>query len=151
MTTKRKTPIQISIFVLLAAFVLFADDASAQKRKKPRIKHITATVTVSASKPTPAQRRQEAFETAWATINEFYYDKTFGGLDWNKVRAEFLPRVAAAKTDAAFHKLLEEMLARFEEGVALVRRCNAFLKQAQARVEQYVEHKDGHWVLRELD
>jgi exodeoxyribonuclease VII small subunit len=46
---------------------------------------------------------------------------------------------------------LEELLQRFEEGVGLVRHCNEFLKQAQLRVEQYVEQKDGHWVLRSLD
>lgn len=46
---------------------------------------------------------------------------------------------------------LEEMLARFEEGVALVRHCNSYLKQAQTRVEQYVEQKDGHWVLKDLE
>lgn len=45
---------------------------------------------------------------------------------------------------------LETMLERFEEGVGLIRHCNAFLRQAQLRVEQFVEYKDGQWVLREL-
>jgi exodeoxyribonuclease VII small subunit len=44
---------------------------------------------------------------------------------------------------------LEDLLARFEEGVKLVRHCQAFLKQAQLRVEQYVEQKDGQWVLKD--
>ena len=46
---------------------------------------------------------------------------------------------------------LEDLLARFEEGVGLVRQCQAFLKQAQLRVEQYVEHRDGQWVLKDLE
>jgi exodeoxyribonuclease VII small subunit len=46
---------------------------------------------------------------------------------------------------------LEQLLARFEEGVGLVRHCRAFLKQAQLRVEQYVEQRDGHWVLKDLE
>lgn len=46
---------------------------------------------------------------------------------------------------------LEELLDKFEEGVKLVRHCQEFLKQAQLRVEQYVEQKDGHWVLKELE
>ena len=46
---------------------------------------------------------------------------------------------------------LEQMLARFEEGVKLVRYCNEFLGQAQLRVERFVEQKDGHWVLKELE
>ncbi|MCH7472644.1 exodeoxyribonuclease VII small subunit [bacterium] len=45
---------------------------------------------------------------------------------------------------------LEELLARFEEGVGLVKHCSAFLKQAQLRIEQYVEQKDGQWVLKEM-
>jgi exodeoxyribonuclease VII small subunit len=46
---------------------------------------------------------------------------------------------------------LEELLSRFEEGVGLVRSCRSFLKQAQIRVEQYVEQRDGHWVLKDLE
>jgi exodeoxyribonuclease VII small subunit len=46
---------------------------------------------------------------------------------------------------------LEQMLDRFEEGVKLVRHCNDFLAQAQLRVERFVEQKDGHWVLKELE
>ena len=46
---------------------------------------------------------------------------------------------------------LEELLTRFEEGVRLVKHCRGFLKQAQLRVEQYIEQRDGHWVLKELE
>jgi len=46
---------------------------------------------------------------------------------------------------------LEELLARFEEGVGLVRVCQEFLKRAQERVEQFVELRDGQWVLKELE
>ena len=46
---------------------------------------------------------------------------------------------------------LESMLDKFEEGVKLVRNCQAFLKKAQLRVEQYVEQRDGRWVLKDLD
>lgn len=46
---------------------------------------------------------------------------------------------------------LEDLLQRFEEGVQLVRTCRRFLKQAQARIEQFVEVKDGQWVLKEMD
>ena len=46
---------------------------------------------------------------------------------------------------------LEELLGRFEEGVGLVRNCRSFLEQAQLRVAQYVENKDGQWVLKDPD
>jgi exodeoxyribonuclease VII small subunit len=45
---------------------------------------------------------------------------------------------------------LETMLQRFEEGVGLVRYCNSFLKQAQLKVEEFVDFKDGQWVLKDL-
>jgi len=44
---------------------------------------------------------------------------------------------------------LEALLAKFEEGVGLVKNCQAFLRQAQLRVEQFVEVKDGAWVLKD--
>ena len=46
---------------------------------------------------------------------------------------------------------LEDLLARFEEGVELVKSCRGFLKQAQTRIERFVEIKDGQWVLKELE
>jgi exodeoxyribonuclease VII small subunit len=46
---------------------------------------------------------------------------------------------------------LEDLLKRFEEGVELVKHCRGFLKQAQLRVEQYIEQREGHWVLKELE
>ena len=104
--------LHLAIFVL---FLAFPGDSFAQK-KKPRVKPITATVTVRASQQTAAQkateRRQTAFYMAWSTLNEAYFDKTFGGLDWNKIRTEFAPRVSRTKTDAEFHRLLVEMIGR---------------------------------------
>ena len=44
---------------------------------------------------------------------------------------------------------LEALLSKFEEGVGLVKNCQAFLRQAQLRVEQFVEVKDGAWVLKD--
>ena len=111
MISRQSALISTRVILLVAALTLSSSVAEAQKRR-PRIKPIIANVTVSASNPTPAQRRMEAFYTAWSTINDQYFDKTFGGIDWNKARNEFGPRVAAAKSDAAFHRLLEEMLSR---------------------------------------
>lgn len=96
---------------LLVCLVALAPDLAAQK-KKPRVKPVTATVTVSASKPTPGQRRQEAFYTAWATLNQEYFDKTFSGLNWDVIRKEYQPRVNAARSDAEFHRILDEMIGR---------------------------------------
>lgn len=108
------------VSLLFVATAILPFGASAQRVKRPVrpvirpiIRPITAQVTVSASNlPPEKQRRLEAFSVAWNTIDDNYYDKTFGGLDWNKVRTEFEPRVVAAKTDAEFHVLLTEMIGR---------------------------------------
>ncbi|MBA2501859.1 MAG: PDZ domain-containing protein [Pyrinomonadaceae bacterium] len=61
-------------------------------------------------KPDAAQLRRESFEIVWRTINESHFDPTFGGVDWNKVRADYAPRVAAVKTDNEFYALLRRMI-----------------------------------------
>jgi len=46
---------------------------------------------------------------------------------------------------------LEDLLKRFEEGIALVKNCRSFLKRAQGKVEEFVEEKNGQWVLKDID
>jgi carboxyl-terminal processing protease len=59
-----------------------------------------------------AARRQESFEIVWQTVKDYHFDPTYGGVDWDKVRAEFAPRVAATRTDRELHYLLQQMLNR---------------------------------------
>ena len=54
--------------------------------------------------------RQESFDIVWRTVKEKHYDPTFGGVDWDKVREKYAPRVAAAKSDLEFYGLLQQML-----------------------------------------
>ncbi len=55
-----------------------------------------------------------SFEQAWTTINESFYDPTFGGLNWVAVRDELRPRVASAATAEAARAVIVEMLARLK-------------------------------------
>ena len=48
-----------------------------------------------------------AFEKVWNTVNEKHYDPEFGGVDWNKVRENYLPKVKAVESDD------EENVSRF--------------------------------------
>ncbi|HUT19558.1 MAG TPA: PDZ domain-containing protein, partial [Anaerolineae bacterium] len=52
----------------------------------------------------------ECFETVWGTVNEEYYDSTFGGLDWQEVHDRYQPQIAAAEDDGTFYDLLNQML-----------------------------------------
>jgi carboxyl-terminal processing protease len=108
--------------VLLAAALPAATVVTAQKHRpvqKQKVPVITATVNVKAKAPTTAEaekaRRVNAFETAWNVIESQYFDRTFGGLDWHAVRAEYLPRVQAATTDAQVHDMIIEMMNRLNK------------------------------------
>jgi carboxyl-terminal processing protease len=70
--------------------------------------------------PTPAeisdaQKRQESFEIVWRTVNERFYDPTFGGVDWKKVRERYAPLVAAAQSDQEVHRLLQQMISELHQ------------------------------------
>lgn len=137
-------------FVRTAFLLLVAAPMSSglTAQKKPvRIKPITANVIVSSSNPTPSQRRMEAFNTAWTTLNQYYFDKTFGGLDWNTIRAEYEPKVRIAKTDRQFHQILDEMMNRLGKSHLAVivpeyfEQLEAAQKQARVRGKQIAAAK----------
>ena len=53
-----------------------------------------------------------SFDDAWQTINESFYDPTFGGVDWEGVRKELRPRIASATSMNDARDVIREMLAR---------------------------------------
>jgi carboxyl-terminal processing protease len=101
------------LFVVSAFILTFSQTHFGQNKKKPKV---IGVVTVRAAPPdkfTPEQKRRvETFEQVWSTVNDNYFDKTFNGVNWIKTRTEFLPKVKAAKNDAALHLLLQEMINR---------------------------------------
>ncbi len=56
-----------------------------------------------------AQRRA-ILDAAWRTVRDKHFDKTLGGLDWNAVRAKYEPLALGAPTEAAFYRVLNEMI-----------------------------------------
>ena len=59
--------------------------------------------------------RQETFEIVWRTVKDKHFDPTLGGLDWNKVREQYAPRAATAKTDREFYDVLRQMLGELHQ------------------------------------
>ena len=57
-----------------------------------------------------ADLRQETFDIVWSTVKEKHFDPTFGGVDWDKVRERYEPRLAAIKSDDELYGLLQQML-----------------------------------------
>jgi carboxyl-terminal processing protease len=62
-----------------------------------------------------AQKRQESFDIVWKTVNERFYDPSFGGVDWKKVRERYAPLVAAAQSDQEVHRLLQQMVSELHQ------------------------------------
>jgi C-terminal peptidase prc len=59
----------------------------------------------------PGELRQKTFLFVWEKIRDDYYDSTFGGVDWNRLKDRYAPRVAETKTSGEFHAMLGKMLA----------------------------------------
>ncbi|HVZ72163.1 MAG TPA: S41 family peptidase, partial [Polyangia bacterium] len=54
--------------------------------------------------------RLAILDAAWKTVRDKHYDKTLGGLDWNAVRARYEPLALGAPSEAAFYRVLNQMI-----------------------------------------
>ncbi len=52
----------------------------------------------------------QKFNEAWQTLNSYFYDPSFHGTDWIRVRDKYQPLIDNAKTDADFANVLLEMM-----------------------------------------
>ena len=59
--------------------------------------------------------RQETFDMVWRTVKEKHFDPTLGGLDWNKVREQYAPLAAGAKSNGEFYGVLRQMLGELHQ------------------------------------
>ena len=66
--------------------------------------------TASSAEAARTQLRRAILDAAWRTVRDKHYDKTLGGLDWNAVRAKYEPLAIAAPSEAAFYRLLNQMI-----------------------------------------
>lgn len=56
-----------------------------------------------------------AFDAAWLTVNDTYYDPAFGGLDWASVRHELRPKVESAGSANEQRAVIRDMLGRLKQ------------------------------------
>jgi carboxyl-terminal processing protease len=66
--------------------------------------------TGTAARESTPEVRQKTFEKVWQIVRDKFFDPNFNGVDWNKVRERYAPLVAAVKTDAELHALLNRMV-----------------------------------------
>ncbi len=59
--------------------------------------------------------RYETFETVWQTVNDVYFDPTFGGVDWAATREAYRQKLDTARDIAQLRALLGHMLAELRK------------------------------------
>ena len=62
-----------------------------------------------------SQVQVDSYEMAWNTVNESYPYADFGGLDWQAVHDELLPKARKAKNNAQLKQVVMEMVGRLGE------------------------------------
>jgi len=65
-------------------------------------------------------RRHDILDAAWTLVRDKHYDKSLGGVDWAAVRARYEPRALAAPSEAAFYRILNDMLGELGQSHMLV-------------------------------
>ena len=62
------------------------------------------------SRESSLQLWQKTFDVVWKTVNEKYFDMSFGGVDWAEIRQRYAPQVAMVQADSELRDLLTRML-----------------------------------------
>ncbi|HEY0547680.1 MAG TPA: S41 family peptidase [Pyrinomonadaceae bacterium] len=100
----------------LLSFTLF--NTTLQAQSPQTISPVAVSPPAAAS--AEAAKRQEAFEIVWTTVKEQFYDQSFGGVDWDKVRERYAPRVAQAASNQELNLLLQQMLNELHQSHFLI-------------------------------
>lgn len=103
----------IAVTVLLACLALLA---ACGGRATPAPLPATEAAAVLPTRLTAAERAA-ILDAAWKTVNDNYFDRTFGGKDWRAIGDEYRQKLAAVEDDDTFwREVINPML--FELGVS---------------------------------
>lgn len=100
-------------FVAAGALAILACVASAT-RFEPQATEPTTQEPATATAPASEAARvaMADFDAVWEIVSETYYDPEFGGLDWDAVYHELLPRVEACSSASERRAIINEMVSR---------------------------------------
>jgi carboxyl-terminal processing protease len=79
--------------------------------------------------------RRSILDAAWQTVRDKHFDPTLGGVDWQAVRAKYEPLALAAPTDAAFYRVLNQMIGELGQSHMLISGPGAEDEDAEAAAE----------------
>jgi len=85
----------------------------AQNPAQAPVQTVAAGPFASAEKS--ADVRQQTFDIVWRTVKDKHFDPKFGGVDWDKIREQYAPRVAELKSDGELYRLLQQMLGELHQ------------------------------------
>jgi carboxyl-terminal processing protease len=108
---------KLAVFTLSLLFVL---PTSLREIFAQSPQHIAPIAVAPPRVSAEAATREETFEIVWKTIRDQFYDPTFGGIDWDKVRARYAPRVAQTTSNEELHSLLQMMLNELHQSHFLI-------------------------------
>jgi len=102
------------LLVVLTALLSIFSVRAQNSAQAPPSTH-TVAISPSAAANSPADVRQQTFDIVWRTVKEKHFDPKFGGVDWDKVREQYAPRVAEVASDAELYRLLQQMLGELHQ------------------------------------
>jgi carboxyl-terminal processing protease len=86
----------------------------ALAQSNPPIPLTASSISAEDGRNSPAIRK-ETFDIVWRTVRDKHFDPTLGGVDWQKVREKYEPRVSALNDNNALYALLQEMLGELHQ------------------------------------
>src|SRR5258706_7670648 len=92
------------IAIIAVSIALGCGCQSTAKANPPSAAAITTTPTK------PPHLAVESFQAAWEIIRDTHFDTNFNGLDWNAVRANFLPKIEKAHSQEEVRETIQSML-----------------------------------------
>lgn len=96
----------LGLLLLSSALLLGHGVRSSSAQQSP----VAGPTPAASPEPSDADKRQESFNIVWTTVKQYFFDPSFGGVDWDAARRRYEPLVAKAGSHAEAHDLLQQML-----------------------------------------
>jgi len=110
-----KSPVNVVCAVaIVCAHDVFSPATTIAQAPPPAGK--TTSGFPASLRPYKLERAGQVFNATWQFINTNYVDPRFNGLDWSAIRTEYEPKVREVRTLPEFYQLMEEMVARLDDG-----------------------------------
>lgn len=71
---------------------------------------IAISLMLANGSPATPTTQQAVFDEVWETVNQFFYDPNFNGVDWQAMRDRYRPLVAQAQSREAAAREINQML-----------------------------------------